>query len=74
MNARDAAVSQKMCYPSEITMAAVTESQQLVHYSLSKLPQDLSLGDIITTDCPYSVQLQVKLGKIHKLKWSCVML
>lgn len=65
------AVSPKMCsLLGKITITAVTDSQQLVHYSLS----DLSLGDIISTVCLYAVQLEVRLVKTHKFKWSPAML
>lgn len=60
------AVSPKMCsFLGKITITAVTDSQQFVHYSLS----DLSLGDIISTVCLYAVQLEVRLVKTHKFKW-----
>lgn len=54
-------------------MAAFKESQQLVHYSLSELIQNLSHDNIMTAVCLCGDQLDIKV-KLHKLKYSSVIL
>lgn len=54
-------------------MAAVKESQQLVHYSLWELIQNLPHDNIMTAVCLCGDQLDIK-DKLHKLKYSSVIL